>query len=155
MWFDKHDDRALYIDCRDEEHKYSNGTGKLYDIRIHPDRKADFTDMPFLSDTFAVVVFDPPHLMDKSRGGHMAKKYGTLPHDWADMLRKGLAECFRVLRPEGVLVFKWSSHHIPLAEVLALTPERPLFGNRKPHMTKTHWVLYMKPNIEITNKGDK
>ena len=79
----------------------------------------------------------------------MAKKYGVLPDDWRTMLAKGFAECFRVLKPNGVLVFKWSSHHIPLGDVTALTEHRPLFGNRKPNLTKTHWLLYMKPNLSL------
>lgn len=145
MWFDKHDYRAIYVDVRAEDHTYLNGERKKYSIHIAPDQIADFTNLPFPSNIFALVVFDPPHLLEKSKGGHMAKKYGTLPHEWRDMLRKGLSECFRVLRPEGVLVFKWSSHHIPLGDVTALTPHKPLFGNRKPNLTKTHWLLYMKP----------
>ena len=147
FWFDKADSRAVFHDKRDEECPIKPDAGHpARNLIVRPDVVGDFTDLQFPSDTFALVVFDPPHA-SFGNSSVMAKTYGTLGGvDWRDMLRRGFAECFRVLRPEGVLVFKWSSHHIPLADVLALTAERPLFGNRKPHMSKTHWVLYMKPN---------
>jgi SAM-dependent methyltransferase len=44
-------------------------------------------------------------------------------------LRLGFAECFRVLRPGGTLIFKWNETQVPLKEVLALTPHKPLFGH--------------------------
>lgn len=65
------------------------------------------------------------------------------------MIRAGFAECFRVLRPEGVLVFKWNEIEVPLREVLALTPERPLYGHRTGKQAKTHWVAFLKPNKKL------
>jgi SAM-dependent methyltransferase len=78
----------------------------------------------------------------------MADKYGQLDKKtWPDDLRAGFAECFRVLRPEGVLIFKWSEFDIPLRDVLALTPVKPLFGHPSGKAQKTHWVAFMKlPN---------
>ena len=85
--------------------------------------------------------------LDKSRA------YG----DWREMLRKGFAECFRVLKHDGVLVFKWCEDEIPVSQILALTPEKPLFGNRCGKNAKTHWVTFLKQNTEMTganpNKG--
>lgn len=79
--------------------------------------------------------------------GWVGLKYGTLKGDWQTMLREGFAECFRVLRPEGVLIFKWCEDEIPVSRILALTPERPLFGHRSGKQQKTHWVTFMKtPN---------
>jgi SAM-dependent methyltransferase len=78
----------------------------------------------------------------------MAKKYGVLDRTtWQADLRKGFAECFRVLKPSGVLVFKWNEHDIPLKEVLALTPHRPLFGHPSGKASKTHWVAFMSECI--------
>ncbi len=51
---------------------------------------------------------------------------------------------FRVLRPDGVLIFKWCEVEIPLESVLALTPERPLFGHRSGVKAATHWVAFVK-----------
>ncbi|MDR1520635.1 MAG: SAM-dependent methyltransferase, partial [Planctomycetota bacterium] len=47
----------------------------------------------------------------------------------------------RVLQPLGTLVFKWAETQIKLADVLALAPHKPLFGNRK---KKTHWIVFQK-----------
>ena len=55
-------------------------------------------------------------------------------------------ECFRVLKPHGTLIFKWCEAEIPLREVLALTPEKPLYGHRSGKKAQTHWVAFMKPN---------
>lgn len=107
---------------------------------------ADFTDMPFPSDSFALVVFDPPHLGKLGATGKYATSYGRLEGDRPEMLRAGFAECFRVLRPEGVLVFKWCEYEIPLRRVLALTPEKPLFGHISGKRQQTHWVCFIKPN---------
>jgi hypothetical protein len=41
----------------------------------------------------------------------------------------GFAECFRVLKKDGVLIFKWNEHDVPLKGVLELTPHKPLFGH--------------------------
>ena len=78
-------------------------------------------------------------------------KYGTLKGDWREELRRGFAECFRVLRTDGVLIFKWCEDEIPVSQILALTPERPLFGHRSGKQQKTHWVAFMKtPNDKVS-----
>ena len=33
-----------------------------------------------------------------------------------------------------------------VAEVLALTPEKPLFGHKSGKKMGTHWVAFLKPN---------
>lgn len=60
------------------------------------------------------------------------------------MIRRGFAECFRVLKPEGTLIFKWNEHEVPVSQILALTPERPLIGQRCGKTAKTHWLVFMK-----------
>jgi 23S rRNA G2069 N7-methylase RlmK/C1962 C5-methylase RlmI len=92
-----------------------------------------------------LVVFDPPHFTRNGSGGWMAKKYGKLEGDWASMLRDGFAECFRVLKSNGTLVFKWNENEIPLAQILLLTPEKPLFGSRGGKNMQSHFVVFLKP----------
>ena len=145
MWFDRADSRAVFVDRREEEHTLSDGRR----IEVKPDRLADFTDLPFPSDTFALVVLDPPHCRRLEALGDVTKKYGVLVPGWQDMLRKGFAECFRVLRPEGVLVFKWCSVEVPLRDVLALTEHKPLFGHQSGARATTHWVAFLKPNARL------
>jgi len=68
-----------------------------------------------------------------------------LPDVGRDDLRKGFEECFRVLKPDGVLVFKWNECHIPLRDILALAPKKPLFGRRGGRRSdKTHFVVFQK-----------
>jgi SAM-dependent methyltransferase len=149
FWFDRKDSRATFVDKRRERHTLpdisSNGGSR--ELVIDPDHLADFTDLPFPDNTFALVVFDPPHFERNGATGWVGLKYGTLKGDWQTMLREGFAECFRVLRPDGVLIFKWCEDEIPVSRILALTPERPLFGHKSGKQQKTHWVTFMKtPN---------
>lgn len=146
FWFDKQDGRALFIDKRAEEHQLrdSSSVGGFRNLTIAPDLVADFTAMPFADGRFSLVVFDPPHLTGNGVSGWMAKKYGKLDGDWREMIRAGFAECFRVLAPHGTLIFKWNEEDIPVSQILALTPERPLFGNRCGKLNKSHWIVFMK-----------
>ena len=73
-------------------------------------------------------------------------KYGWLGDDWREMLRDGFAECFRVLKPEGTLIFKWAEKEIAVADILKLTPHKPLFGHRSGKQATTHWLAFLKPN---------
>ena len=154
FWFNKRDERAVYVDKRRESYVQKQKKRRDHWIVIDPDEVADFTNLPFPSDTFACVIFDPPHRVAKAMTGNLLKFYGILNGEWRDMLRRGFAECFRVLRPEGTLVFKWCESDVPLREILALTPEKPLIGNRKAATAKTHWVLFLKPNKVLT-ENDK
>ena len=36
---------------------------------------------------------------------------------WKDMIKKGFQECFRVLKPNGTLIFKWNECRIPIKEI--------------------------------------
>ena len=148
FWFNKQDERAIFLDNRVAVHRMPPW-GRHWDgaeIRVQPDQVADFTDQPFQDNTFALVVFDPPHMESIGDNSRTAHKYGKLFGDWRDMLRKGFDECFRVLRPEGTLIFKWCEYEVPLAEVLALTNHRPLFGHKSGKQQKTHWIAFLKPN---------
>ena len=147
FWFDRKDSRAVFVDKRQERHTLPDvsSAGGARELVIDPDHVADFTALPFPTGTFALVVFDPPHTPgSEDWKGWLPRKYGVLTGDWRDMLRKGFAECFRVLRPEGVLVFKWNECRVLVSEILALTPERPLFGHKSGKNSKTHWIAFLK-----------
>jgi len=149
MWFDKTDDRTMFYDERDMDIEtapnaaYANGKT----FRIRPTVKGSFVDMPFEDETFYHVVFDPPHMLatDKFAAMLMRVQYGQLFPGWQDMIRQGFSECFRVLKPGGTLVFKWCEIDVLVSEVLALTPEKPLYGHRSGKASKTHWIAFMKP----------
>ncbi len=146
FWFDRSDPRAIYMDKRREKHELPDisSAGGSRTLIIDPDIIGDFSNIPFPNDSFAMVVFDPPHFARNGQTGWMAKKYGTLSVDWEQDIRTGFAECFRVLRPLGTLIFKWNEDEIPVSRILALTPEKPLFGNRSGKQAKTHWIVFMK-----------
>ena len=74
----------------------------------------------------------------------MAKRYGLLSGDWKGMITKGFKECFRVLKPGGVLIFKWGETEVTLKEILKLTEEKPLFGHHSGKKMGTHWVTFLK-----------
>ena len=147
FWFDRHDERAVFVDCRRGSYELPDisSTGGKRSLVVAPDVMADFTALPFENDTFPLVCFDPPHLTRNGEKSWMGRKYGTLPKEWPPMLEKGFAECFRVLKPLGTLVFKWNEDQIPVSRVLSLTPHRPLFGNRYGKHSKSHWIVFLKP----------
>ena len=98
--------------------------------------------MPFADETFSLVVFDPPHVQRQEARGAVTRRYGVLNGDWREMLRNGFSECFRVLKPHGVLVFKWGESQFKVAEILKLAPAAPLLGH---HTSKTtHWAVFIK-----------
>ncbi len=145
MWFDPDDTRCLYVDKRTASFKVQDGRPDMF--TVNPNMVCDFTALPFPSNAFALVVFDPPHVIGKEWWkGDVVMKYGILPEDWRDVLRKGFAECFRVLKPESALIFKWASCSIPVEQILELTPEKPLFGHRTGKSSNTHWIAFLKPN---------
>ena len=76
----------------------------------------------------------------------MAKKYGKLDNNWREDIKKGFEECIRVLKKNGILIFKWNEQQIKLKEILEIIDFQPLFGNKR---DKTHWLVFMKNNSEV------
>lgn len=142
MWFDRKHPDVVFGDKRTEQHVLCDGRA----LRIEPDTLLDFRALPYPDESFRLVAFDPPHLHTAGPRSWMAAKYGKLTTDWRDDLRKGFVECFRVLHPDGVLVFKWNEAQVKVGEVLALTPMQPLFGHPTGRKGLTHWMVFMKPN---------
>lgn len=144
FYFDKKDKRVLFGDIRVKEtHLLTNGQT----IHIEPDEVMDFRNIPYPDETFKVVIFDPPHMLNLSEKSWMRKKYGVLDKEtWQDDLTKGFAECFRVLKDEGTLIFKWNEVSIPLKNILAFTPPqyKPVLGHPSGKRMGTHWVLFIK-----------
>ena len=143
MWFDKDDKRVLFLDCRRETHENNYPSG-YKTIVISPDEIGNFTDIKQPDNSFYLVVFDPPHIVRSSPPGEIRKRYGDLRGDWKSMLSIGFAECFRVLKPNGILIFKWNETEIPIKEILSLTKAKPLFGHVTRRNLKTHWVTFIK-----------
>lgn len=149
FWFDCNHAKTVFADNRREQHELvdSSSAGGSRSLVIDPDVLMDFRAMSFADNHFNLVVFDPPHLIRNGRSGWLAKKYGKLGDDWRDDIRLGFAECFRVLMPGATLIFKWNEHKIPVSQILALTDQKPLFGNRCGKTAKSHWIVFMKPGV--------
>ena len=150
FWFNPDNPQALFVDCRvvDNECIYDSGDGR--DVRyltIKPDVIADFTHLPFCDNTFWHVVFDPPHLKSIGETSWMVKKYGSLPKIWKPVIHDGFAECYRVLKPNGTLIFKWNETQIPVSEVIATIGRQPLYGHRVGKQNKTHWMAFVKTGV--------
>lgn len=141
FWYEKNEPHTTYMDIRKEilTCKDRNLERK---IKISPDVVADFRDMPFADATFDLVIFDPPHLIKAGKGSWLAKKYGTLDlMSWKSDIQQGFSECLRVLKPNGVLLFKWNEDQIPFKEVLKVIQKQPILGDKK---SKTRWSVFIK-----------
>ena len=103
----------------------------------------DVTDLPFEDESFSLVIFDPPHLRNVGESSYMGQAYGRLPPDVAKFLKSGFDECWRVLKPNGTLIFKWGAKDFKLPFVLQTIGRKPLLGNRKP-ATETYWMVFFK-----------
>lgn len=140
-WWDKTHPLATYMDKR-------VAPPGSCDVRpnwsCEPDVLGDFRAMPFEDESFQLVVFDPPHLTRESEsGGYIRLKFGALPRSREqEDLRQGFAECWRVLRPGGTLVFKWADK---LERVKPHFPAEPIVGTRSPRGGQTRWFIFYKP----------
>ena len=149
IWFNKHHPAAIYCDKRKEYHESNYGTVLSHrTVDVNPDIVCDFTNLPFEDNTFSLVVFDPPHVKGLKETSWLAKEYGALTDGWRDVLRCGYKECMRVLKPDGVLIFKWSEVQIPADEVWKAIGEKPLFGHHSGKKMNTFWAAFMKLGIE-------
>lgn len=141
FYFDKNNQNVIFCDIRREQHILCDGRK----LDVKPDVIADFRNLPFPDQSFQLVVFDPPHLVRAGENGWQRKKYGALNiNEWRDDLAKGFGEALRVLKPNGILIFKWNETQIKTSEVLALTDAKPVFGHPSGKRSNTHWVTFMK-----------
>lgn len=146
IWFDKNHPNALYCDKRKVEYTGTFGRTRVssHSINVDPDIVCDFTDLPFPDNSFSLVVWDPPHLLNANESAWLVKKYGKLDENWPQMLRDGYKECMRVLKPDGVLIFKWSEYNIPANDVWNAIGAKPLFGHHSGKKSTTFWGCFMK-----------
>ncbi|HHO6606441.1 TPA: class I SAM-dependent methyltransferase [Staphylococcus aureus] len=137
FWFDKENQDVVFMDNRTLNTKLNDGRNLI----INPDVVADFRDIPFDDNTFHLVVFDPPHLKTGGDKSWLVQKYGRLNETWPEDIKQGFNECMRVLKPNGILIFKWNEEQIKLSQILKCFNQLPLFGNKR---AKTHWLVFMK-----------
>lgn len=138
FWFDKDHEDVMFCDIRSES--FEDATGRMLEVK--PDLVSDFRNMSFSDASFSLVVFDPPHRTDITPGNWMNKQYGTLFTTWREDLRIGINECMRVLKPNGILIFKWNQHQISTKKIIEVLDYKPLFGHKT--SKNTTWLCFMK-----------
>lgn len=139
-WFDKDNPEALFMDIRQETTTLCDGRI----LEVNPDVIGDFRNMPFGDESFSLVLFDPPHLKSLGKSSWMAKKYGRLFPTWEDDIKQGFDECMRVLKPDGVLVFKWNEQQISTTKIIEVVKQEPLFGHTSGKGNHTIWMCFIK-----------
>lgn len=142
FWFDKANPLVLFQDIRELNTELCDGRK----LEIKPDIKGDFTNMEYPDNTFSLVVFDPPHLKNLGKKSWMAQKYGVLLPTWEHDIGAGFNECMRVLKPNGVLIFKWNENQIKLNKIIEVIGVKPLFGHPSGKIGQTIWMCFMKLN---------
>lgn len=136
IWFDKNYPDATFIDVR----------AKGETSELHQENQvADCRHTPFRAGTFDLVVFDPPH-MAIGPNAEMAKRYGSFSSAYIrELCAAAFVEFYRVLRPDGLVAFKWNDHDTPLSRVLPISGFDALVGvrvaRRMHHKSETSWVL--------------
>jgi len=149
MWFQKTDPGTIYMD-RFKGIRQTRGLGWEAEFKeVKVDVLADNRFIPFRDNTFDLAIYDPPHRITRVRfsdfkeGGIYEKKYGTLEPDFWDVdMSRAARECFRVLKPGGFLIFKWSEHDRSLQACLPLFEHLPLFGSWT--QSKTWFLVFRK-----------
>ena len=138
FYYDKQNENTIYGDCREHESILSDGR-KLV---VKPEIIFDFKNLPFEDEVFNLVIFDPPHLSQGGEKSWLVQKYGKLNKDtWQEDIKQGFEECFRVLKQNGTLVFKWNEEQILFSEVIKLAPQMPLLGDKR---GRTRWTVFYK-----------
>lgn len=137
FWFNKKNTETIYMDNRTEDTRLCDSRRLI----VKPDIIADFRNMPFEDESFYLVVFDPPHLKRAGDKSFLKLKYGRLNSTWKDDIEQGLSECWRVLKQNGTMVFKWNEEQIALPMIKDLLPCEPIIGQRR---GKTIWLVFFK-----------
>lgn len=159
MWYQKDNPFTVFMDKRKgKEYSCTLNTHKQSDriIRIFPDIQAQWQNLPFKSDSFDMVIWDPPHLFkDKGKTPSLiSKRYGLFYNDnWKKIVRIAALELFRVLKPNCVFILKWCEVDKDVSEVLNLLPYAPMFGTRTGQKNNTHWICFIKynPNSQLSD----
>lgn len=148
MWFIKDDPQTVYLDIRRGKIKYDKiYRSDLINHEIKPTIQADNRYLPFKSNVFDMVLYDPPQVIQENPTGAVLQKYGVLnPITWTMDMSKAIKELFRVLKSNGFFIFKWSESRKALKEALQLFPSKILFGTNVSFTNKaaTWWVVFRK-----------
>jgi len=150
IWSNKKSEFALFVDKREETlEMMDRGNVRTYEVK--PDVQADWSDingLPFESESFHQIIFDPPHLLRAGKESWLRKKYGVLDKvTWKRDLERGFSEAARLLADNGTLIFKWNSDQIKLSQVLELVPDE-LVATIRNRVNKTYICVFIKQGAQ-------
>jgi len=144
-WKQKKHPNTIYMDIRKELKGFIS---EQKNLEVNPDIIGDYRNIPFSSNSFSLVVFDPPHLI-KNTTSIISKKYGYLGNNWKEDISKGFDECIRVLKDKGVLIMKWADIDIKPREILSILPQEMLIGTHtKKGVNNTYFWTFIKEEEE-------
>lgn len=107
--------------------------------------------MDFGDETFDLVIFDPPHMIRAGKTSWLNIKYGKLPKDWETFFKNAFSEIFRVLKENGILIFKWNETQLKFNEVIKYSQYKPLVGDQR---GQTRWTVFAK-NTALHQNGEE
>lgn len=156
IWFQKNHPFVTFMDKRNEVVDSKTKGVKFKSRRrwkIKPDVVSEWKNAPFPDEYFDMIIFDPPHKIvnTKRELGAIEKEYGCFyGNGWKKEIKEGVDKLFKILKPEGVFVFKWSDSNIDVNKILKLFPYKPMFGSNtksKGH-TANFWIVFIKYRLE-------
>lgn len=151
IWYQKKHPLVVFMDQRIEE--YQDPRKDRYFVhRVRPMVKGQWENLPFKDETFDMIIFDPPHLIRgrQEKRIHLEMKYGALYSDnWKQVIKEGVTELFRVLKPNGFFIFKWNEVNKKVDEILKLFPFKPMFGTITGQKNNTHWITFIKYSVNM------
>lgn len=140
FWLEKHNKDTIYIDIRPE---------------VKPDIVASCTSTPFADKTFDLILFDPPHknmgyakTSNSKKRNEMADRYGTAnSKERMDLVKGAFMEFKRILKDDGIVLFKWSSVGTKFSKIIKLRGDFvPMFAQNfnKIKSYETTWMALRK-----------
>jgi len=152
IWPNKHPQNVVFMD-------------KELRLAFPPHLFADFRELPFRSDVFDCVLFDPPHSCSippwwadpsasKKMRGNSASWYGKFENkrDMFTSINKAQREFMRVSER---LCLKWSELEVSLWKILPFFRGWKMIHKREMSKgrTKTYWVTFVR-TLHRTPKED-
>jgi len=151
MHYDKGNPEVLFMDQRAE---------------CEPDHLADFKNTGLPNESFYLIIWDPPHLLHKAKianGANMIRQFGSLETEtWQTDLKEGFKELWRLLKPNGSIMFKWCTVDVSSDKVLKLFPIKPLVyqistnkknsyeNGKRLREIQTIWFCFFTSEVEHT-----
>lgn len=151
-WFDKENEEAVFMDRRKLQ-PFVCSDGRNW--AVLPDIQARWEHLPFRTNVFSAIYFDPPHIISTPNSKmRMIVKYDCLdPWTWRETIQKAFLEFMRVLKPDGVIILKWNETSKSLDAFLKVCPLKPMFGTPTKHTSRHQtWFVVFKNKLSVSGE---